>query len=126
MGEYEKIIDMHKKATEACDRWFWSFFVPSDGYKLIHRNGTDYHFCGSEKVLKEKFKECNGTSLDHINGLAGWGGIDGQVWTVAHFTKKGKIIPNQWTLGHEDTHQLDDDPAIDSPDKARTKEYYEG
>lgn len=123
MGDWR--VNFHKEMTGAVDKWFWSFYVPSDGYRMIELSGIEYHFCGSEAVLKREFKKRNnGESLDHIQGLAGWGGKEGQIWVVAHFGN-GRIIPNQYALGHELQHLLSHvDTMVPNPDQAVKKEYY--
>ena len=124
MGDFSKATQLHKEATEAVNRWFHSFWVPSDHYLRIDKNGMEYHFCGSEIVLKREFKKRNDKSIDHIVGLAGWGGTEGQNWTVAHFKKNGAAIANQWAFGHESIHLIANHKQIDNPDEATKKGYY--
>lgn len=124
MGDFSGNTQLHKEATEAVNRWFHAFWVPSDRYLLIEKHGMEYHFCGSEDVLKREFKKRNGKSLDHIVGMAGWGGTEGQNWTVAHIKKDGTVIANQWAFGHEQTHLIADHKLVDNPDEATKKGYY--
>jgi len=70
MGDFSGNTQLHKEATEAVNRWFHAFWVPSDRYLRIDRNGMEYHFCGNETVLKREFKKRNNESIDHFNGLA--------------------------------------------------------
>jgi hypothetical protein len=123
MGDWR--VQFHKEMTEAVDKWFWSFYVPSNEFsETTLYGGLKVYLCGSEAVLKREFQRIHGESLDHIEGLAGWGAKHGELWTVAHFSG-GKIIPNQYALGHELQHQINHvDKAVQNPDEAIGKGYY--
>jgi len=125
-AEQEKSVQLHKEMTTAVNKWFDSFYKPSNNYRMVFVGGIEFHFCGSEEVLKHRIKIRNpGVDFDYIDGLAGYGGIPDQVWSIAHFAKSGKIIPNQYLEGHELQHLLNKiDPVIPNPDLALETQYY--
>uniref|UniRef100_A0A6M3J8M4 Uncharacterized protein n=1 Tax=viral metagenome TaxID=1070528 RepID=A0A6M3J8M4_9ZZZZ len=91
------------KATKAFDAWWAMFWKPTmDVVKM--RVEIDVYVCGSEQAAKEKFKEVNG----HYPDASGFGGFTAgnQLYLVSAF-RKGKVILNPLTVGHEIIEYLD-------------------
>ena len=114
-------VRLHKAATQAVDKWFWSFWKPTSYYKRIPIKCC-VHLCGSEAELRQRFKVVHG----HFPATEGIGGLysidasgDSHIWLVSDHR------PNQWGLGHEIVHLLRHfDESISNPDEATHREYY--
>jgi len=123
MGDWRvNIAKLHKEMTTTVNRWFHSFWVPSDYFQHVPGK-PDCYLCGNEDILVQKYNEINGENIKRI-GYAGLANPT-QIWLVVHRDKGGKIIPNQFTLGHEYQHWLNmNTDSVANPDQATDSEYY--
>lgn len=122
MGDWRvDIKKLHTQMTTAVNRWFHSFWIPSDYFRHIPGR-PDCYLCGSEDVLVKKYNEINGENIQKV----GYAGLSNptQIWVVVHRVKKsGKVIPNQFVLGHEYQHWLNlNTDIVTNPDQVKEKD----
>ena len=122
MGEFTYSAKLYVEATEAVDRWFWSQWNPRmkfDKFLTIPKHGL--HICGSETILRQHFNTLHGY-VPHVEGVGGLCSFKDDMY---HLWIVSNHRVNQWTLGHEYSHMLNQyDLEIPNPDGATKKEYY--
>ena len=114
-----------RQASDAIERWWDSIEGTQHPHEVIIYATAERTIllCGStRKLITEHTSRYGGEPLP--NTVAGWR-RPGVIAMLFKRTNAGKVIINQWALGHEDWHDINDVLGLNSnPDDVTKAEFY--
>lgn len=120
--------DYLMEALTRFSKW-WIMLEDAPGFYAKADYGPDtFHFYGDDDAITGKaFKLYNrppGNTAGYVIPKADGTGYDIHT-RVRRYGKNGKLIPDQWAIGHELAHRLGNlVPSLTNPDDLIRKEFY--